>query len=105
MDVIRTDRDQDMFKVGEHGEGSRRNADEEISQSLGMQQLRDVLMTFATHSPHAYTQGMNDIASPFLMMYKDEAETFYCFKHMMTMIVSLFLEFRFFGGKGLTRIC
>ena len=95
-DVPRTDRDQPIFRS---------------NQNLGI--LRDVLITYAAFHPGpdpmrkrrvhvgctivsfldvSYVQGMNDIASRFLTVFKSEVETYWCLERYIDKIKDAFLE-------------
>ncbi|XP_065833261.1 TBC1 domain family member 15-like [Oscarella lobularis] len=75
-DVPRTDRDQPIFRS---------------NQNLGI--LRDVLITYAAFHPDvSYVQGMNDIASRFLTVFKSEVETYWCLERYIDKIKDAFLE-------------
>ncbi|XP_061187762.1 uncharacterized protein LOC133195824 [Saccostrea echinata] len=69
-DVLRTDRTHKFYS----GSDDNKNL---IS-------LFNVLVTFAlTHPETSYCQGMSDIASPLLVIQKDEAQTYLCFCAIM----------------------
>ena len=69
-DVLRTDRRQNYFNVDD--------------DHPHVTKLYNVLMTYAYHhSDVSYAQGMSDLASPFVVLYEDEADSYMGFSQMM----------------------
>jgi len=68
-DVVRTDRTHPYFK------------DE---SSVYLKRLYDILVTYSFYNfDLGYCQGMGDLASPILVVMKDEVESFWCFASLM----------------------
>jgi len=68
-DVVRTDRQLEEFK------------DED---SVYLDRLRSILLTYSFYNfDLGYVQGMNDLLVPILLTIENEAEAFWCFKHLM----------------------
>ena len=77
-DVLRTDRTHSFYA-----------GDDDNSNVLS---LFNVLVTYAlTHPTVSYCQGMSDIASPLLVIQKDEAHTYACLCGLMARLKSNFL--------------
>lgn len=77
-DIPRTDRSHPYYK----DEG-------EVHQNM----LRNVLITFSSYHPDiGYVQGMNDIASRFLIIFDSEADAYWCFAYYMNRFKDDFLE-------------
>lgn len=46
--------------------------------------LVSLLTAYALHDPEVgYCQGMSDLAVPFILLFPDDAEAFWCFEHLM----------------------
>lgn len=77
-DVLRTDRTHSFYA----------GADD----SANVLSLFNLLVTYAlTHPEVSYCQGMSDLASPILVVQKDEAHAYICFCGLMTRLKSNFL--------------
>lgn len=77
-DVLRTDRHHSFFE----------GADDNHSSLM----LLNILVTYAfTHPEVSYCQGMSDLASPLLVIQKDEASAYICFCSLMLRLRSNFL--------------
>lgn len=69
-DVRRTDRRHPYFNVDD---GHPR-----------LLKLHNVLVTYAVNNPDvSYAQGMSDLASPFIVLYEMEADSYMCFSQLM----------------------
>ncbi|XP_033745218.1 TBC1 domain family member 25-like isoform X3 [Pecten maximus] len=69
-DVLRTDRTLKYFAGGD--------------DSKNLLSLFNILVTYAiTHPEVSYCQGMSDVASPLLVIQKDEAQAYLCFCGIM----------------------
>ncbi|XP_060079188.1 TBC1 domain family member 25-like [Ylistrum balloti] len=76
-DVLRTDRTLKYFAGGD--------------DSKNLLSLFNVLVTYAvTHPEVSYCQGMSDVASPLLVIQKDEAQAYLCFCGIMARMKSNF---------------
>lgn len=52
--------------------------------------LSDILMTYVMYNfDLGYVQGMSDLLSPILVLFKDEVESFWCFVGFMDKVVGL----------------
>lgn len=84
-DVMRTDR------THKHYSGTDDNKN--------LKSLFHLLVTYAlTHPEISYCQGMSDLASPLLVVQKEEAQAYLCFCALMKRLRSNFL----FDGKAIT---
>ncbi|PAA86113.1 hypothetical protein BOX15_Mlig000469g1 [Macrostomum lignano] len=85
-DVIRTDRGHPFYSGGNGNVatgGSMADA-AESEYSPHILQLFDLLVTYAIYHPSVgYAQGMSDLASPLLVVQKDEAYAYICFCALM----------------------
>lgn len=78
-DVLRTDRTHAFFAG--------------TDESDNVVALFNLLVTFAlTHPKAGYCQGMSDLASPLLVIEKDEAHAYICFCSLMQRLESNFCE-------------
>ncbi|XP_069101136.1 uncharacterized protein [Argopecten irradians] len=76
-DVLRTDRTLKYFAGGD--------------DSKNLLSLFNILVTYAiTHPEVSYCQGMSDVASPLLVIQKDEAQAYLCFCGIMNRMKSNF---------------
>ncbi|KAL8575507.1 hypothetical protein ACOMHN_013058 [Nucella lapillus] len=70
-DVLRTDRSHRLYAGGD--------------DNKNVLSLFHILVTYAlTHPDVSYCQGMSDLASPLLVIQKDEAQAYICFCSLMT---------------------
>ncbi|KAJ8302097.1 hypothetical protein KUTeg_021084, partial [Tegillarca granosa] len=77
-DVLRTDRTHKLFSGGD--------------DSKNLISLFHILVTYAlTHPQISYCQGMSDIASPLLVIQKDEAQAYLCLCGIMKRVRTNFL--------------
>ncbi|XP_021340089.1 TBC1 domain family member 25-like isoform X2 [Mizuhopecten yessoensis] len=77
-DVLRTDRTLKYFAGGD--------------DSKNLLSLFNILVTYAiTHPEVSYCQGMSDVASPLLVIQKDEAQAYLCFCGIMARMKSNFM--------------
>lgn len=77
-DVLRTDRTHKLFSGGD--------------DSKNLISLFHILVTYAlTHPQISYCQGMSDIASPLLVIQKDEAQAYLCLCGIMKRLRTNFL--------------
>ena len=84
-DVMRTDR------THKHYSGADDNKN--------LKSLFNLLVTYAvTHPEISYCQGMSDLASPLLVVQKEEAQAYLCFCGLMKRLQSNFL----YDGKAIT---
>lgn len=68
-DVVRTDRDLDMFAH---------------ESSVGLERMRSILLTYSFYNfDLSYCQGMSDLLAPLLLVMDDEVEAFWCFQKLM----------------------
>lgn len=73
-DVLRTDRTHRMYAGGD---------DNNLNKNV--LSLFNILVTYAlTHPDVSYCQGMSDLASPLLVIQKDEAQAYICFCSLMS---------------------
>eukprot|EP00118_Oscarella_pearsei_P005440 m.25066 g.25066 ORF g.25066 m.25066 type:complete len:638 (+) comp28728_c0_seq1:83-1996(+) len=76
-DVLRTDRKQHYFDV-----------DDDHPHVV---KLYNVLLTYSFHhSDVSYAQGMSDLASPFVVLFEDEADSYMCFSQLMKRMKTVF---------------
>eukprot|EP01018_Ginkgo_biloba_P034957 Gb_35832 [translate_table: standard] len=67
IDVVRTDRHLEFY-------GNARN----------MARMSDILAVYAWIDPSTgYCQGMSDLLSPFIVLYEDDADAFWCFESLL----------------------
>ena len=84
-DVLRTDRTHKHYAGGD--------------ESKNLVALYNLLVTFAlTHPEVSYCQGMSDIASPILVVQKEEAQAYLCFCGLMKRLRTNFL----YDGEAIT---
>ncbi|KAH3818719.1 TBC1 domain family member 25-like [Dreissena polymorpha] len=84
-DVLRTDRAHKYYAGGD--------------ESKNLQALYNLLVTYAlTHPEISYCQGMSDIASPLLVVQKEEAQAYLCFCGLMKRLRSNFM----YDGEAIT---
>ncbi|WAR25371.1 TBC25-like protein [Mya arenaria] len=84
-DVLRTDRGHKYYSGGD--------------DSKNLIALYNLLVTYAlTHPEVSYCQGMSDIASPILVVQKEEAQAYLCFCGLMKRLRSNFL----YDGEAIT---
>ncbi|KAL5019452.1 hypothetical protein ScPMuIL_002344 [Solemya velum] len=77
-DVPRTDRDYEYFKG---------------LNNPHLTELRDILITFAAFHPSlGYAQGMNDILARFLVVFRSEVLSYWCFERYLNIIQQDFME-------------
>ncbi|XP_076469269.1 TBC1 domain family member 25-like isoform X2 [Babylonia areolata] len=70
-DVLRTDRTHRMYAGGD--------------DNKNVMSLFNILVTYAlTHPDVSYCQGMSDLASPLLVIQKEEAQAYVCFCSLMS---------------------
>ncbi|KAL8602471.1 hypothetical protein ACOMHN_065184 [Nucella lapillus] len=73
-DVLRTDRTHRIYAGGD---------DNNLNKNV--ESLFNILVTYAlTHPDVSYCQGMGDLASPLLVIQKDEAQAYMCFCSLMS---------------------
>lgn len=69
-DVRRTDRSHPFYDVKD--------------DHPRMRKLFNILMTYAVNNLEiSYAQGMSDLASPFVVLYEEEADSYMCFSQLM----------------------
>lgn len=84
-DVLRTDRTHKYYSGGD--------------DSKNLVALYNLLVTYAlTHPEVSYCQGMSDIASPLLVVQKEEAQAYLCFCGLMKRLRSNFM----YDGEAIT---
>ena len=84
-DVLRTDRTHKYYSGGD--------------ESKNLIALYNLLVTYAlTHPEVSYCQGMSDIASPILVVQKEEAQAYLCFCGLMKRLSSNFK----YDGEAIT---
>lgn len=84
-DVLRTDRTHKYYAGGD--------------ESKNLIALYNLLVTYAlTHPEVSYCQGMSDIASPILVVQKEEAQAYLCFCGLMKRLRTNFL----YDGEAIT---
>ncbi|KAL3853456.1 hypothetical protein ACJMK2_016992 [Sinanodonta woodiana] len=84
-DVLRTDRGHKCFAGGD--------------ENKNLLSLFNLLVTYAlTHPEVSYCQGMSDLASPLLVVQKDEAQAYLCFCGLMNRLAPNFC----LDGKAMT---
>ena len=84
-DVLRTDRGHKYYSGGD--------------ESKNLVALYNLLVTYAlTHPEVSYCQGMSDIASPLLVVQKEEAQAYLCFCGLMKRLRSNFM----YDGEAIT---
>ncbi|KAK3579389.1 hypothetical protein CHS0354_029697 [Potamilus streckersoni] len=84
-DVLRTDRGHKCFAGGD--------------ENKNLLSLFNLLVTYAlTHPEVSYCQGMSDLASPLLVVQKDEAQAYLCFCGLMNRLAFNFC----LDGKAIT---
>lgn len=84
-DVLRTDRGHKYYSGGD--------------DSKNLVALYNLLVTYAlTHPEVSYCQGMSDIASPLLVVQKEEAQAYLCFCGLMKRLRSNFM----YDGEAIT---
>lgn len=84
-DVLRTDRTHKYYAGGD--------------ESKNLVALFNLLVTYAlTHPEVSYCQGMSDIASPLLVVQKEEAQAYLCFCGLMKRLRTNFL----YDGEAIT---
>lgn len=84
-DVLRTDRTHKHYSGGD--------------DSKNLVALYNLLVTYAlTHPEVSYCQGMSDIASPLLVVQKEEAQAYLCFCGLMKRLRSNFM----YDGEAIT---
>ncbi|CAO2174221.1 unnamed protein product [Urochloa humidicola] len=67
VDVVRTDSHLDFY-----------------GESRNMARMSDILAVYAWVDPSTgYCQGMSDLLSPFVVIYKDDADAFWCFEMLL----------------------
>ncbi|KAJ8919514.1 hypothetical protein NQ315_002135 [Exocentrus adspersus] len=75
-DVNRTDRTLDFY-AGDN--------------NANLQTLNDILMTYVMYNfDLGYVQGMSDLLSPILQLYRNEVDAFWCFVGFMNKLISNF---------------
>ncbi|KAL4226691.1 hypothetical protein ACF0H5_014671 [Mactra antiquata] len=84
-DVLRTDRTHKYYSGGD--------------DSKNLVALYNLLVTYAlTHPEVSYCQGMSDIASPLLVVQKEEAQAYLCFCGLMKRLRTNFM----YDGEAIT---
>lgn len=84
-DVLRTDRGHKYYAGGD--------------ESKNLIALYNLLVTYAvTHPDVSYCQGMSDIASPLLVVQKEEAQAYLCFCGLMKRLRTNFM----YDGQAIT---
>jgi hypothetical protein len=97
-DVCRTDRTHPYYpKTKPHQ--VLLSVTDQISENEKLSQLRDILMTYYSVEQGGFVQGMADLASLFLIVLQNEAETFWCFFQFMAIKKENFLR----DGSGINR--
>ncbi|KAM0920994.1 hypothetical protein ACQ4PT_007208 [Festuca glaucescens] len=67
VDVVRTDSHLDFY-----------------TESRNMARMSDILAVYAWVDPSTgYCQGMSDLLSPFVVLYEDDADAFWCFEMLL----------------------
>ncbi|CAM0878792.1 unnamed protein product [Alopecurus aequalis] len=67
VDVVRTDSHLDFY-----------------AESRNMARMSDILAVYAWVDPSTgYCQGMSDLLSPFVVLYEDDADAFWCFEMLL----------------------
>jgi hypothetical protein len=86
VDVVRTDREVVYFEADDI------SSHRELHNSKPYKMLQHVLLTHTWDNSKPYTQGMNEIASPFLYVLKDEAMAYWCLDFVLKQMVKLYFS-------------